>query len=85
MPETPDAAPDDAARATPAADPAAIDPAAILRSRDFVKLLVLAAVIGIIVSVAGWAFLELVHQIQIGVFQDLPSDLGFSGVPATAQ
>jgi len=81
MPETPDAAPDDAARATPAADPAAIDPAAILRSRDFVKLLVLAAVIGIIVSVAGWAFLELVHQIQIGVFQDLPSDLGFSGVP----
>jgi len=68
-------------RATPAADPAALDPAAILRSRDFVKLLVLAAVIGIIVSVAGWAFLELVHQIQLGVFSDLPDALGFSGVP----
>ena len=68
-------------RATPAADPAALDPAAILRSRDFVKLLVLAAVIGIIVSVVGWAFLELVHQIQLGVFQDLPDALGFSGVP----
>jgi H+/Cl- antiporter ClcA len=68
-------------RATPAADPAALDPAAILRSRDFVKLLVLAAVVGIVVSVAGWGFLELVHQIQVGVFQDLPDSLGLNGVP----
>ncbi len=62
----------------PAAGP---DPAAILRSRNFVVILVFAAVIGIIVSFAGWAFLELVHQIQIGVFTDLPNDLGYSTVP----
>lgn len=67
--------------AAPAADPAALDPAAILRSRDFVKLLALAAVVGIVVSVVGWAFLELVHQIQVGVFSDLPDALGFSSVP----
>ena len=32
-------------------------------------------------SVVGWAFLELVHQIQLGVFSDLPDALGFSTVP----
>src|SRR5262245_5638182 len=57
------------------------DPAAILRSRNFAVLLVFAAGVGVIVSFAGWAFLELVHQIQIGVFTDLPADLGFSSVP----
>jgi H+/Cl- antiporter ClcA len=76
--ETTDGGPE---RATPAADPAALDPAAILRSRDFVKVLVLAAVVGVVVSVVGWGFLELVHQIQLGVFSDLPDALGFSGVP----
>jgi H+/Cl- antiporter ClcA len=80
-PETPAAPVPTADSAAPAADPAAIDPAAILRSRDFVKLLVLAAIIGVIVSIVGWAFLELVHQIQVGVFSDLPDALGFSGVP----
>jgi H+/Cl- antiporter ClcA len=68
---------DDAA-GTPTAGP---DPAAILRSRNFVVILVFAAIIGIIVSLAGWGFLELVHQIQIGVFTDLPKDLGYSSVP----
>ena len=58
------------------------DPAAILRSRHFIGLLVFAAVIGIIVSFAGWLFLEAVHQIQLGVFSDLPDALGFSTVPS---
>ena len=57
------------------------DPAAILRSRSFVVLLVLAAAIGIIVSIAGWLFLEAVHDIQVWVFQDLPSGLGFDTAP----
>jgi H+/Cl- antiporter ClcA len=52
------------------------DPAAILRSRNFVAVLVFAAGIGVIVSFAGWCFLELVHQIQVFVYQDLPTDLG---------
>ena len=57
------------------------DPAAILRSRNFVAILVFAAVVGVIVSIVGWGFLELVHQIQIYVFTDLPKDLGFDTVP----
>lgn len=66
----------------PAPDPASgPDPAAILRSRNFVVILVFAAAIGIIVSLVGWAFLEGVHQVQQYVFTDLPDDLGFSSVP----
>jgi H+/Cl- antiporter ClcA len=61
--------------------PPAQDPAAILRSRNFVVLLVFAAVVGIIVSLIGWGFLELIHQIQLGVFQDIPNDLGYNTLP----
>jgi H+/Cl- antiporter ClcA len=68
-----------AGEAAPAEVP---DPAAILRSRGFVVLLAFAAVVGIIVSFVGWGFLELVHQIQILVFTDLPGELGSSSVPA---
>ncbi|MFN8034553.1 MAG: chloride channel protein [Acidimicrobiia bacterium] len=57
------------------------DPAAILRSRNFVVLLVFAAIVGVIVSFVGWGFLELVHQLQMLVFEDLPGDLGFSSTP----
>jgi chloride channel protein, CIC family len=65
---------------TPAAAPAP-DPAAILRSRNFVGLLVFAAVLGIVVSLVGWGFLELVHAVQVWVFTDLPSGLGLDPVP----
>src|SRR5262249_21338968 len=58
-----------------------VDPAAILRSRNFVVVLVFASVIGIVVSLIGWGFLELVHQIQVWVFTDLPNGLGFDPVP----
>jgi H+/Cl- antiporter ClcA len=64
---------------TPSAAPP--DPAAILRSRNFVLLLVLAAVVGVVVSLVGWAFLEVVHYIQEWVFTDLPSGLGLDPVP----
>jgi H+/Cl- antiporter ClcA len=58
------------------------DPAATLRSRGFAVLLLLAAVVGVVVSLAAWGFLELVHQIQVGVFTDLPRDLGYDhGAP----
>jgi len=60
---------------------AAPDPAAILRSRNFVALLVFAAVLGIVVSLIGWGFLELVHAVQVWVFTDLPSGLGLDPVP----
>lgn len=44
-------------------------------------LLVFAAIVGVIVSFVGWGFLELVHQLQMLVFEDLPGDLGFSSTP----
>ncbi|MFN8175740.1 MAG: chloride channel protein [Solirubrobacteraceae bacterium] len=75
---------DPAPRATsaePAASPPAADPAATIRSRQFLVLLVLAAIVGVIASIAAWGFLQLIHQIQVGVFTDLPKDLGLDGVP----
>ena len=44
-------------------------------------LIVFAAAIGIVVSFVGWGFLELVHQIQLWVFTNLPKDLGLDPVP----
>jgi H+/Cl- antiporter ClcA len=43
---------------------------------------VLAAVMGLVVSLATWCFLELVHQAQVGVFTELPQALGYDdGAP----
>jgi chloride channel protein, CIC family len=58
-----------------------VDPAALMRSAQYRALLVLAAVIGLIVSTASWLFLEFVHEIQIVVYDHLPHDLGFDSVP----
>ena len=45
-------------------------------------LLVVAAVVGLVVSFAAWGFLELVHQIQVGIFEKLPEQLGYDhGAP----
>ena len=49
--------------------------------KQYRALLVLAAVVGVLVSLASWGFLELVHGIQHGVYKSLPSDLGYSTVP----
>src|SRR3954453_45908 len=53
------------------------DPSATLRSKRFLVLLVLAGIVGVVVSFAAWGFLELIHQVQVGVFQGLPKDLGY--------
>ena len=37
----------------------------------------LAALIGLLVSVAAWCFLELVHALQVGVYEDLPGKVGY--------
>ena len=57
------------------------DPAATIRSRRFLVLLVLAALIGVVTSLAAWCFLELIHQIQVGVYTDLPKDFGYHSAP----
>src|SRR4051794_15078424 len=56
-------------------------PAGLLRSRQYRVLLVLAALTGLVVSAASWCFLEGVHELEVGVYQKLPSDLGFDTVP----
>jgi len=58
-----------------------VDPGALIRSRQYRVILVFAAIVGVVVSLAAWAFLELVHGIQVGVYSDLPGDLGFDAVP----
>jgi H+/Cl- antiporter ClcA len=61
---------------------AAQDPASLMRDRAFVAVLILAAVIGVIASLAAWCFLELLFYIQQWVFTDIPHDLGYAdGTP----
>jgi len=57
------------------------DPLALLRSRSYIALLVLAAIIGAPVSAAAYFFLALVSKMQGWVFTDLPKGLGFHGEP----
>jgi H+/Cl- antiporter ClcA len=57
------------------------DPAELIRSRPYRVLLVLAAVVGLVVSTASWAFLELVHEIEVEVYSDLPRHLGYASEP----
>ena len=58
-----------------------IDPDAAMRSKRFVVLLALAAMIGVVASLVAWGFLELIYQIQQGVFHHLPNELGFDSAP----
>jgi len=57
------------------------DPLALLRSRSYVALLVLAAIIGVPVAAAAYFFLALVTKLQGWIFTDLPKGLGFHGEP----
>ena len=66
----------DAAAAAPP-----VDPGSLIRSRQYRVLLVFAGLVGVLVSLASWGFLELVYYIQHGVYKDLPGDLGYNTVP----
>ena len=67
---------------TSASTGATPDPLAILRSKNFLAVLVLAAVIGVAVSFISWAFLEIVHYTQRWLFTDLPDDFGWHSIPS---
>jgi H+/Cl- antiporter ClcA len=58
------------------------DPLALLRSRAYVRLLVVAAILGVPISAAAWAFLALVSYLQKELFIHLPHGLGYSTAPA---
>jgi H+/Cl- antiporter ClcA len=66
-----------------AADPPAAppDPAELLKSKSYLQLLVLAAVIGVPVSAVAYGYLALVSKLQHWVYQSLPTALGFHGTP----
>jgi len=53
----------------------------MLRSRAYVRLLLLAAIVGVPVSVAAYGFLKLVDFLQKRLFTTLPKTLGFDHVP----
>ena len=57
------------------------DPLALLRSKSYLALLVLAAIIGVPVSAAAYFFLALVSKLQMWIFTDLPTDVGFHSEP----
>jgi H+/Cl- antiporter ClcA len=59
----------------------AVDPAAMLRSRSYLQLLLLAAIVGIPISGFAYGFLGLVDELQTGLFTDLPKELGFDSAP----
>ena len=57
------------------------DPLALLRSKSYLALLVLAAIIGVPVSAAAYFFLALVSKLQMWIFTDLPKGVGFHSEP----
>jgi H+/Cl- antiporter ClcA len=57
------------------------DPLSLLRSRSYVQLLLLAAIVGVPVSALAYGFLELVDLLQTALFTDLPKELGFGSAP----
>ncbi|HEY7323882.1 MAG TPA: chloride channel protein [Streptosporangiaceae bacterium] len=61
--------------------PPTADPVAVLRSRRYLVLIVLAAIIGVPISAVAWGFLALVSKLQGWLFTSLPSGLGFHGEP----
>jgi H+/Cl- antiporter ClcA len=57
------------------------DPMALLRSRSYLRLLILAAILGVPISAVAYGFLALVSYLQKEIFTHLPHGLGFSTEP----
>jgi chloride channel protein, CIC family len=58
------------------------DPAAQLRDPAYIRLLAVAAILGVPVSAAAYGFLALVSYLQKELFTHLPHGLGFAAAPA---
>ena len=59
----------------------AIDPLEQLKSKSYLFLVALAALIGVPVAVIAYFFLKLVSWLQQELFQHLPDGVGFNGAP----
>jgi H+/Cl- antiporter ClcA len=67
--------------ASPQQTPAPPDPTEILKSRRYLALLVLGAVIGVPVATVAYFFLVGVSKVQTEIFTDLPRQLGYHAEP----
>ncbi len=67
--------------AAPATPTPPSDPMELLKSASYVRLLVLAALIGIPVSAVAYFYLALVGHLQTWCYESLPGGLGFHGTP----
>jgi H+/Cl- antiporter ClcA len=68
--------------ASPPAGPPAMDPVSVIRSRQYLSALILAAILGIPISAVAYGFLALVEEIQEYLFDDLPNEVFAGTVPA---
>src|SRR5215469_11622746 len=57
------------------------DPFAELRTKQYSALLIMAAILGVVISFLVYWYLKLISDIQTWVFTDLPKGLGFHGEP----
>lgn len=57
------------------------DPFAIVRTRGYTGLLVMAALLGVPISAVAFGFLALTHELQSLTYSDLPRALGFHSTP----
>jgi H+/Cl- antiporter ClcA len=69
------------AATAPPAELTAEQAAATMRSKRFVVLLVIVAIVGVVVSLAAWCFLEGIYQIQRELWTHLPHALGYNNGP----
>jgi H+/Cl- antiporter ClcA len=69
------------AATSPEQTPALPDPTKLLKSRSYLSLLVLGAVLGVPVATVAYFFLEAVGKVQREIFSDLPAAVGFHGEP----
>ena len=52
-----------------------------MASKQFVGLLVIVSVVGVVVSLATWCFLELIHEITQELYVHLPHAVGYGNGP----
>lgn len=58
------------------------DPLAPIRSRRYVGLLLVAALLGVPISAVAFGFLALTHELQVLTYSELPKALGFPATPS---
>src|SRR3954447_8074414 len=67
--------------AAPPPTPVSPDPVEILKSRSYLVLLVLGAIVSVVVAAVAYFFLKGVAEAQQYLFTTLPRDLGFEAEP----